>query len=90
MVVVRAGEALAGDLQPHGPGRRRMQTLLGLDQRERLDTLWDELASEQPPASGLRPVVLVDGIDDDLAEEYRREAERILQLMKRVPGKTGT
>lgn len=74
MVVVRAGESQAAIEPP--AGRRRMPTLIGLDYRERLDTLREEWMSDSPRP---RPTVLVDGVDDDLAQTYRAEAERILR-----------
>lgn len=123
-VVVRAGDA-RGELELEVPrGRRRMPTLLGLDQRERLDTLYDEDVTSAPashtrlrlpssdfgrrehldtlhdegvvplaelrlpesrpgergPCQGrVRPRVLIDDVDDDLARRYRAEAELILR-----------
>lgn len=64
-------------------GRRSVPTLPGLGARERLDTI-PELLSEAPPAPHAvsprpRPVVLLDDVDDDLAQEYLAEAERILR-----------
>lgn len=101
-----------------------MPTLLGLDQRERLDTLHDEDVTSAPashtrlrlPSSDsggrerldtlhdegvaplperwlpesrpsesrpsenrVRPRVLIDDVDDDLARRYQAEAERILR-----------
>ncbi len=58
--------------------RNKMPTLVGLGDREPSPTLVDDA----PPDSGVRlrrrPVVLLDGVDDELAMRYRAEAERIL------------
>lgn len=83
IVVVRASESSA-ELCPLLPrGRRSVPTLPGLDARERLDTIPDPLpeAAPAPHASSPRPrpVVLRDDVDDDLAQEYLAEAERILR-----------
>lgn len=50
-----------------------MATLIGLDHRERQDTLHGEA-----PASRSRPVVVREDADERIIEEYRREAARIL------------
>lgn len=94
-VVVRAG-AIAED----APHRRRAwsrsdtPTLIGLDVRERQDTL-PELTSDEDTgwrdvendwgteartlvALKRRPAVLREGRDDALADEYRRRAQEIL------------
>lgn len=86
MVVVRAGDSQDDIPPPASFARRRLPTLRGLDQRERLDTLpdaWDEESlpppSESAPGSRSRPLVLLDGVDDEQAQEYLAEAERILR-----------
>lgn len=86
-VVVRAGSASSE------PGERvscwtrsSTPTLIGLDVRERQDTLPEQevpqadlsVRPESCPGSKQRPVVLREGIDDALAEYYRQEAQRIL------------
>lgn len=74
VVVVRGGDSVAP--LPPPPGRKRMPTLLGLDHRERQDTLYDEVVA--PPDSRSRPAVLREDADEQIIEEYRREAARIL------------
>ncbi len=76
-VVVRASQAPERtDLR--ASRRRHMPTLLGLGERQTSPTLIDDA----PPDSGVRvrrrPVVLLDGVDDELAMRYRDEADRIL------------
>ncbi len=53
-----------------------MPTLLGLDHRERQDTLSGDVVP--PPDSRTRPAVLREDADELIIEEYRREAARIL------------
>lgn len=83
IVVVRASQS-SPELSPLLPrARRSVPTLPGLDARERLDTIPDSV-SGAPPASHVvsprpRPVVLLDDVHDDLAQQYRAEAERILR-----------
>jgi hypothetical protein len=87
MVVVRAGDSQEDIPPPASFARRRLPTLRGLDQRERLDTLPDawERDSMDPEATSAassvraRPAVLLDGVDDEQAQEYLAEAERILR-----------
>ena len=90
----------AGSAAEEPPNRRRAwsrsdtPTLIGLDVRERQDTL-PELTSEEDTgwrdvendwgaeartlvAIKRRPVVLREGRDDALADEYRRQAQEIL------------
>src|SRR5690606_24151948 len=93
-VVVRAGSADPVRLAPHGRlSRSDTPTLIGLDVRERQDTLPEAELEEEPGwepqendwlwedktllAIKRRPVVLREG-DGELVERYRREAERIL------------
>jgi hypothetical protein len=76
-VVVRASQ-VSRDSLVSLPGRGKQPTLVGLGVRDPSPTLVDDA----PPDSGVRlrrrPVVLIDGVDDELAMRYRAEAERIL------------
>lgn len=76
-VVVRAPQASGVSLVRENR-RRPMPTLVGLGARGASPTLVDDA----PPDSGVflrrRPVVLLDGVDDELAARYRAEAELIL------------
>lgn len=94
-IVVRAAS-----LPDEPPARRapeprsEMPTLIGLDVRERQDTLpevdagtdtgWGDVEHDWGPetrtlvAMKRRPVVLREGVDDALADEYRREAQALL------------
>ena len=74
-VVVCRGDSSAPLLPPPPSGRRRQPTLMGLDHRERQETL---TSIEPPPESRVRPAVLREDIDEQIVEEYRREAARIL------------
>ena len=93
-VVVRAGASHPVSCVHPRLSRSDTPTLIGLDVRERQDTL-PEADLEEPPgweyqendwlreektllAIKRRPAVLREDIDDDLVEGYRREAERIL------------
>ncbi len=88
-VVVRRGDSTA-PLVPPPAARRREPTLPGLDRRERQETLAlvspprvepsreSSSCAEPPPESRTRPVVLREDIDEQIVEEYRREAMRIL------------
>jgi hypothetical protein len=77
-VVVRASQA-PRRTDSQVSRRRHMPTLLGLGER---DASSPTLVDDAPPDSGVRvrrrPVVLLDGVDDELATRYRAEAERIL------------
>ena len=94
-VVVRAGSRLEA-LESRQTCRSRSDTptLIGLDVRERQDTLPDadtdtdtgwrdvenDWGGEQKTLVAMkrRPVVLREGRDDALADEYRRQAQAIL------------
>ena len=95
-VIVRAGAGPARFAGVHvAASRSDTPTLIGLDVRERQDTLPDAELVDEPAgwvsiandwedeqktllAIKRRPVVLREGRDDALVEQYRREAERIL------------
>lgn len=95
-VVVRAGAGPARFAAAHvAASRSDTPTLIGLDVRERQDTLPDADLADEPAgwvsiandweddqktllAIKRRPVVLREGRDDVLVEQYRREAELIL------------
>jgi hypothetical protein len=76
-VVVRASQVPVSSVDEESP-REKLPTLLGLGARDASPTLVDDA----PPNSGARarrrPVVLLDGVDDELAMRYRAEADRIL------------
>jgi hypothetical protein len=74
-VVVRRGDSADPLLAPPPSGRRRQPTLMGLDCRERQETL---PVIEPPPSSRVRPVVLREDVDEQIIEEYRRQAALIL------------
>jgi hypothetical protein len=94
-VVVRAGDASNDKAPELNLERSDTPTLLGLDVRERQDTLPDEdgtaaVLGQVPEqdwsddartlvALKKRPVVIREGRDDMLVEQYRAEARRILE-----------
>ncbi len=94
-IVVRAA-SLPGELRspPSSGSRSDTPTLIGLDVRERQDTLpelradadtgWSDVENDWGGegrtlvAMKRRPVVLREGRDDALADEYRRQAQALL------------
>jgi hypothetical protein len=80
-VVVRSPfAAMTEGAPPTNRSRAHCPTLTGLGVRCSSPTIPDDGPPHRETPSRRRPVVLLDDVDDGLAERYRRDAARFLAL----------